>query len=197
MLTAIDLVPVKRKRPAEFAGLVPFSIGWAMPTEGSAVEGRLQAGAGLELRRQEALVLIVSPVRGLRASPAGRLVTRKVPKPTRRTSSPFFRDAVIASSTASTRGGSLGLVEVRLIRDGGDEIALVHRSSPYLDCNTPNSNGAARRCSSSRLAMQGSSWIKLGKTDCLRHRKGLRDGIPEASFRVYRQPRATNAREAG
>src|SRR3546814_20413506 len=47
-------------------------------------------------------MVIVSPVRGLRPIDALRLLTEKVPKPTRRTSPPFFSEVVIASKTAST-----------------------------------------------------------------------------------------------
>src|SRR3546814_3279454 len=47
-------------------------------------------------------MVIVSPVRGLRPVDALRLLTENVPKPTRRTSPPFFSDEVIASKTAST-----------------------------------------------------------------------------------------------
>src|SRR5574338_1206188 len=44
---------------------------------------------------------IASPVRGLRPVDAAREDTRKVPKPTKRTSVPSRSDAVIASRTAS------------------------------------------------------------------------------------------------
>src|SRR3546814_1529151 len=47
-------------------------------------------------------MVIVSPVRGLRPVDALRLLTAKVPKPTRRTSPPFFSAPVTASKTAST-----------------------------------------------------------------------------------------------
>ncbi|EAT08144.1 hypothetical protein SKA58_08005 [Sphingomonas sp. SKA58] len=50
----------------------------------------------------EALMVIVSPVRGLRPVDALRCETEKVPKPTRRTSSPFFNAPVMASNTPST-----------------------------------------------------------------------------------------------
>src|SRR5215211_3570521 len=46
-------------------------------------------------------ILIFSPVWGLRPSPALRLETWKVPKPTRRTFSFFFNDLVITVSIAS------------------------------------------------------------------------------------------------
>src|SRR5690606_33823641 len=50
----------------------------------------------------EALILMVSPVRGLRPVRAPRLRTEKVPKPTRVTVSPFFRALVMAATIAST-----------------------------------------------------------------------------------------------
>src|SRR3989344_7550090 len=50
----------------------------------------------------DAAMVIVSPVRGLRPVEALRLLTANVPKPTRRTSPPFFSEPVIASKTAST-----------------------------------------------------------------------------------------------
>jgi len=50
----------------------------------------------------EALMVIGSPVRGLRPVEALRLATEKVPKPTRRTSSPLASAAVIVSNTPST-----------------------------------------------------------------------------------------------
>lgn len=55
----------------------------------------------LKVGRFEAGILIVSPVRGLRPVVAARLETENVPKPTRRTSSPFFREALMQSITAS------------------------------------------------------------------------------------------------
>jgi len=50
----------------------------------------------------EALIFIGSPVRGLRPVEALRLATEKVPKPTRRTSSPFLSAPLMASKTPST-----------------------------------------------------------------------------------------------
>src|SRR5262249_26304546 len=47
-------------------------------------------------------MLIGSPVRGLRPCEAARSATVKVPKPTRRTSSPFRNAAATASKTPST-----------------------------------------------------------------------------------------------
>src|SRR5690348_7912281 len=49
----------------------------------------------------EAGIWIFSPVRGLRPSDAARLVTLKLPKPTRRTSMPFLSAPEIASNVAS------------------------------------------------------------------------------------------------
>src|SRR5208283_853998 len=46
-------------------------------------------------------ILIAAPVRGLRPSLAGRFVTTKVPKPIKRTSSPFFKDCVMDLNVAS------------------------------------------------------------------------------------------------
>ena len=57
---------------------------------------------GLNLACFDAAILIFSPVRGLRPSDAAREATEKVPKPTRRTSSPPFSASSIASKTAST-----------------------------------------------------------------------------------------------
>src|SRR5271166_1773013 len=57
---------------------------------------------GLNLGCFEAAILIFSPVRGLRPSDAAREATEKVPKPTRRTSSPPLSASAIASNTAST-----------------------------------------------------------------------------------------------
>ena len=48
-----------------------------------------------------ALILIASPVCGLRPVLAARLDTEKVPKPTKVTLSPFFKDLVTASIKAS------------------------------------------------------------------------------------------------
>src|SRR5690242_16444802 len=56
----------------------------------------------LNLGCVEALIVIGSPVRGLRPVEALRLETEKVPNPTRRTSSPFLSAAVIESNTDST-----------------------------------------------------------------------------------------------
>src|SRR3546814_4475452 len=50
----------------------------------------------------DALICIGSPVRGLRPVEALRCEQEKVPKPTRRTSSPFFSAPLIASKTPST-----------------------------------------------------------------------------------------------
>src|SRR5690606_12638516 len=50
----------------------------------------------------EALIVIGAPVRGLRPVEALRLVTEKVPNPTRRTSSPLDNALVIVSNTPST-----------------------------------------------------------------------------------------------
>ena len=50
----------------------------------------------------DAGILIFSPVRGFRPSVARRFEIEKVPNPTSRTSSPPFRDAVMASKTQST-----------------------------------------------------------------------------------------------
>src|SRR3546814_11315666 len=49
----------------------------------------------------DALICIGSPVRGLRPVEALRCEQEKVPKPTRRTSSPFFSAPLIASKTRS------------------------------------------------------------------------------------------------
>src|SRR5262249_31094632 len=57
---------------------------------------------GLNLACFEAAMWIFSPVRGLRPSDAAREATEKVPKPTRRTSSPPFNASAMASNTAST-----------------------------------------------------------------------------------------------
>src|SRR5215468_8768489 len=57
---------------------------------------------GLNLACFDAAIWIFSPVRGLRPSDAAREATEKVPKPTRRTSSPPFSASAIASNTAST-----------------------------------------------------------------------------------------------
>src|SRR5215469_7581379 len=73
--------------------------------------GRLPAGQlsearnplpGLNLACFDAAIWIFSPVRGLRPSAAAREATEKVPKPTRRTSSPPFSASAIALNTAST-----------------------------------------------------------------------------------------------
>src|SRR5690606_37120535 len=50
----------------------------------------------------DALIVIGWPVRGLRPVEALRLATEKVPKPTRRTSSPFDSAPVMVSKTPST-----------------------------------------------------------------------------------------------
>src|SRR5690242_11717192 len=57
---------------------------------------------GLNLACFDAAIWIFSPVRGLRPSDAARDATEKVPKPTRRTSSPPFSASAMASNTAST-----------------------------------------------------------------------------------------------
>ena len=46
--------------------------------------------------------MISAPVRGLRPVVAARLATENVPKPTRRTSSPFFNALVTDATNAST-----------------------------------------------------------------------------------------------
>src|SRR5262249_44937660 len=56
---------------------------------------------GLNLACFDAAIWIFSPVRGLRPSDAAREATEKVPKPTRRTSSPPFSASAIESNTAS------------------------------------------------------------------------------------------------
>src|SRR3546814_7259570 len=56
----------------------------------------------LNLGWVDALIVIGSPVRGLRPVDALRFETEKVPKPTRRTSSPFLSAPEIESNTAST-----------------------------------------------------------------------------------------------
>jgi len=56
----------------------------------------------LNLGWLDAGIWMLSPVRGLRPVVAARLVTLKVPKPTRRTSSPPFKAPAIASKTLST-----------------------------------------------------------------------------------------------
>src|SRR5262249_6847532 len=55
----------------------------------------------------EAGIVISSPVRGLRPVPALRSAVWKVPKPTNRTSSFFFRAPSIAPNTASTTSDAL------------------------------------------------------------------------------------------
>jgi hypothetical protein len=65
---------------------------------------------GLNLACIEAGILISAPVAGLRPMEALRLLVENVPKPTRRTSSPFFREPVIASKTASTASPACALV---------------------------------------------------------------------------------------
>jgi hypothetical protein len=50
----------------------------------------------------DSLICIGSPVRGLRPVDALRLEQENVPKPTRRTSSPFFSAPLIVSNTHST-----------------------------------------------------------------------------------------------
>ena len=49
-----------------------------------------------------AAILIAAPVRGLRPVVAARFATAKVPKPTKRTSSPFFKAVVTEATKAST-----------------------------------------------------------------------------------------------
>src|SRR5688500_17206446 len=56
----------------------------------------------LNLGWVDSLICIGSPVRGLRPVEALRFEQEKVPKPTRRTSSPRFKALVIASNTPST-----------------------------------------------------------------------------------------------
>src|SRR3546814_2741721 len=56
----------------------------------------------LNLGWVDALIVIGSPVRGLRPVDALRFETEKVPKPTRRTSSPFLSAPEIETNTAST-----------------------------------------------------------------------------------------------
>ena len=56
----------------------------------------------LNLGWVDALIVIGSPVRGLRPVDALRFDTEKVPNPTMRTSSPFFKAPPITSKTAST-----------------------------------------------------------------------------------------------
>ena len=58
----------------------------------------------------DAGILIASPVRGLRPVEAARFATEKVPKPTRRTSSPFFKALLIDSITASSASCAAALV---------------------------------------------------------------------------------------
>src|SRR5690606_16799872 len=56
----------------------------------------------LNLGCVDALIVIGSPVRGLRPVEALRLATENVPNPTRRTSSPFDSAVVMVSNTPST-----------------------------------------------------------------------------------------------
>src|SRR5436190_20675717 len=56
----------------------------------------------LNLGWLDALIVIGSPVRGLRPVEALRLATENVPNPTRRTSSPLDKVPVIVSKTPST-----------------------------------------------------------------------------------------------
>ena len=55
----------------------------------------------LKVGRFDAGILIFSPVRGLRPVVAARFDTENVPKPTRRTSSPFFKVPLMLDNTAS------------------------------------------------------------------------------------------------
>src|SRR4051812_22567983 len=56
----------------------------------------------------EALRWTVSPVRGLRAGPAGRLIGTKLPKPTTRTSLPAFK--VVETEEMKASSASLAWV---------------------------------------------------------------------------------------
>ena len=83
--------------------------GAALPTELITPHKQLQnqfrasfnALPGRNLGTLAALILIASPVRGLRPTRAARRVTAKVPKPTRDTEPPFFRVVLTAPMVAS------------------------------------------------------------------------------------------------
>src|SRR5579883_3142732 len=79
-------------------------------SDGSQLIASLSPLPALNFGCFEAGILIGSPVRGLRPSEAARLRTLKVPKPTSRTSCPFFNDFVMESNTASTALAASALV---------------------------------------------------------------------------------------
>ena len=56
---------------------------------------------GRNFGTEAALIVIVAPVAGLRPLLSARLETSKVPKPTKETESPFFKEAVMASMVDS------------------------------------------------------------------------------------------------
>ena len=70
-----------------------------------------------------------APVCGLRPVDAARFDTVKLPKPTRRTSPPFFSSPVITENTASTADCASPLETLRRVGDGGHQFVLVHKTS--------------------------------------------------------------------
>lgn len=76
----------------------------------------------------DAGILIFSPVRGLRPSPASRCATVNVPKPTKRTSVPCFKEAAIESKTPSTALAASTLVRPAIAATD------VTRSFLFTDC---------------------------------------------------------------
>ena len=89
---------------------------------------RLAFSAAPALKRAffEAGILISLPVAGLRPLPAARSRTEKVPKPTRRTSSPFLSDLPIPSSIASSALAARHLRQFGFPWRRADEFKLIH-----------------------------------------------------------------------
>ena len=93
----------------------------------------------LNLGWLEALIDIGSPVRGLRPVEALRLATEKVPKPTSRTSSPFFKAFEIDSNTLSTA------LEAWVLESPLASATAPIRSFLFIVLESPNEISSSRR----------------------------------------------------
>src|SRR5579883_1102221 len=123
-------------------------------SDGSQLIASLSPLPALNFGCFEAGILIGSPVRGLRPSEAARLRTLKVPKPTSRTSCPFFNDFVMESNTASTALAASALVSSVtaatastssfLFTSGPPSCSMRHRLLDRI-CQIACANGKARR----------------------------------------------------
>src|SRR5436190_9595670 len=83
----------------------------------------------------EAGRLTAAPVRGLRAIPAGRLTGMKLPKPTRRTSSPLFRESIteLVKASSASRACVLLRPDLAAIADTSSALVIPYAPNPRRD----------------------------------------------------------------